>query len=84
MKVFGIEDTRSGGQSFLVSAIRPSPLGRLPEVVLLGAFGLLFIALAFINPLSGSSWVPLFYWMGLLLLILPVAYRLSSLAVSKK
>ena len=34
--------------------------------------------------LAGTAWADLFFWLGLLLIILPVAYRLFSVAVSRQ
>jgi hypothetical protein len=83
MKIFGIKGTHSSVRSSVLSESRALTLGRLPEVFFGGSLGLLLVALAFSNALAETAWVYLFYWLGLLLLILPVAFRLFSKAVSR-
>ena len=83
-KASQLEETHSSGQSSALSAQRTPTLGRLPEVVLWSSFGLLSVALAFNTAIAGTAWTVLFYWLGLLLIILPVAYRLFSVAVSRQ
>jgi hypothetical protein len=65
-------------------AYRFPALGRLPEVIIWSSIGLLVVALAFSSGLSGNVWAYFFYWLGLLLIIAPIAYRLFSAAVSRR
>jgi hypothetical protein len=41
------------------------------------------IALAFNNGIAGTAWGNLLFWLGLLFIILPVAFRLFSMGVSR-
>ena len=72
----------STGISFSLSTQRTPALGYLPEIFLGSTFGLLFIALAFSRTYAGTSFVNWFFWLGLLLIFLPTAYRLASISVS--
>ncbi len=72
------------GSEFALSAQRALGIGRLPEVVLLGSVGLLMVALAFTSSLAGAAWAELIYWIGLLLVILPVSYRMVGEAASRQ
>lgn len=84
MNTLGRVGTRSIGQSSTLSSHRVSSLGQLPEVVLCSSFGLLSVALAFNISLAGARWADLFFWLGLSLIILPVAYRLFSMTISRQ
>jgi len=83
-KAQGIEETRASVKSTALSTHRTPTLGRLPEVALCSSFGLLLVALAFSNAVVRTAWADLFYWLGLLLIILPIAFRLFSVAVSRR
>jgi len=80
----GNVETRSSVKSTEHSTQRTPSLGWLPEVVLCSSFGLLLVALAFSNALIRTAWADLLYWLGLLVIILPVAFRLFSVAVSRR
>ncbi len=83
-KASQVVDSHSRGNSFTLLSQKTPTLGRLPEVILCGSFGLLSIALAFIYGLAGTAWADLIFWLGLLLIILPVAYRLFSVAITRQ
>ena len=80
--IFGIERTHPDRQASTLSALKTPVLGRLPEVILIGSFGLLFIAFAFSYSISMAQ-AALLYWLGVLLVVLPVAYRLFSTNTSR-
>jgi hypothetical protein len=77
-------ENRPAGGEFALPAKRALSLGRLPEVALLGSVGLLVVALAFTSSLAGAAWAELIYWIGLLLVILPVSYRLVGEGASRQ
>lgn len=52
--------------------------GWLPEIAVLQAAGLLFLAWAFVEARASAASSELLFWMGLTILILPTAFRLAS------
>lgn len=52
--------------------------GWLPEIALLQSGSLLLIAFSFVWARAGSMWSEAFFWLGLALLIVPVAIRMYS------
>lgn len=50
--------------------------GRLPEIALVQSCGLLLLAWTFVWARAGTVWTEVFFWMGLAVLIVPVAMRL--------
>ena len=75
---------RPAGNEVVLSKERMLGLGRLPEIVLLGSIGMLMVALAFTGSQAGAASAELIYWIGLLLMILPVSYRMVGEAVSRQ
>ncbi|MGE5141641.1 MAG: hypothetical protein ACM3JD_19420 [Rudaea sp.] len=60
-----------------------APLGWLPALCVVGAFGLLGVAIAFNGSRGGASWAEPVFWLGLLLLYVPIAFRVISAAPSR-
>lgn len=77
-------DNQVAESGFSLPAKRALGLGWLPEVALLGSMGLLVVALSFTSSLAGAAWAELAYWIGLLLVILPVSYRMAGAAASRQ
>lgn len=84
IKELGVEEIPIIRKSAVFTLHRAPGLGRLPEVILFGSLGLFLVALAFVSSLAGTAWAELFYWLGLALMILPVAYRLFAKTVSRQ
>ncbi|GIH13861.1 hypothetical protein [Rugosimonospora africana] len=51
-------------------------LGRAPEVLALSAFGVVLVALAYQGGRSGAGWAGAAYWLGQLVVSVPVAVRM--------
>ncbi|HEY2672274.1 MAG TPA: hypothetical protein VGJ07_18130 [Rugosimonospora sp.] len=51
-------------------------LGRAPEVLALSAFGVLLVALAYRGGRSGAGWAGAAYWLGQMVVFVPVAVRM--------
>ncbi len=58
--------------------------GWLPEIVLLESLGLLILAWAFVKAQAVTESAQLFFWIGLAVMILPVAFRLASAEPSRR
>jgi hypothetical protein len=60
------------------SAHTESRWGQLPEIALLQSCSLFLLAWTFVWARAGSAWSEMFFWIGLAVLIVPVAIRLYS------
>lgn len=58
--------------------------GWLPEIALLESFGLLILAWTFMRTRATDESAQLFWWLGLAMLILPVAFRVASIEASRR
>ena len=58
--------------------------GWLPEIALLESLGLLILAWTFMRTRATDESAQLFWWIGLALLILPVAFRVASIEASRR
>ncbi len=57
--------------------------GWFPALSLVSALGLLLTATAYTGSRSGASWAELLFWIGLLVIVLPIAVRLISIEASR-
>lgn len=58
--------------------------GWFPALALAMAFGLLIISIGFVSARRGADWGQLFFWIGLLVILLPAAFRLISPEVGRR
>lgn len=72
----------AGGAAETGAGERPATLGRIPLIALISASGLLICAVA--QALSRATLAPpgLIYWIGLLLIVAPIFWRLCSIEPS--
>ena len=63
---------------------RPAAWGWLPALTLVGAFGLLLIAIADIRWRTNSAWATEMFWIGLLTMYVPVAIRQAFPDISRE
>ncbi len=62
----------------IIPTVRATGWGWLPAVSLVGACGLLLVAVANALSRSGVGWAELLFWVGLLTLVAPFTIRLAS------
>jgi hypothetical protein len=58
-------------------------LGWLPLLAVVGALGLLLVAIAFNGSRAGAGWAEVLFWAGLLVLYAPIALRVVSAAPTR-
>lgn len=63
--------------------VAPLPLGWFPALSLVGAVGLLFVAVADTGARVAAGWAAGLFWVGLLLLFCPVALHLFALQAAR-
>jgi hypothetical protein len=72
----------AGITHFLSKAVESTAIsskwGRLPEIALVQSCSLLLLAATFVAARAGAVWAELFFWIGLAILIVPVAMRLYA------
>jgi hypothetical protein len=79
-----VEENSSFLEKAALPAVTNQRWGWLPEIALLQSCSLLLLAWTFVQARAGSPWSELFFWIGLALLIVPVAGRLISTEASRQ
>lgn len=59
------------------------PLGRLPLLAATAALGLLLVSIADVGANDGGAWAEPAYWVGLLLIVIPIAVRLIGASATR-
>ncbi|HYP41771.1 MAG TPA: hypothetical protein VEX13_15545, partial [Chloroflexia bacterium] len=70
------------GQAATLQSAAP-PWGWVPVLAVTGAVGLLLIAVADTAARNDAGWAMWLFWIGLLTLFVPVALRISMMAISR-
>lgn len=65
----------------MIGNSRRITLGRMPELSIISSLGLLLIAFANNNARKGIIGAELLFWCGLLVIFIPISYRLASIKI---